>query len=139
MRKGFTLLELMIVVVVIAILAAIGLPQFFRVAERGRAAEGVNALGALRSAQIRHVAETGSTTDNADDLDVDMAAGDLKYFDTIGLTAGVNTRTTPGAIIASVTRDAGVDNPYAAYTLSITGGGDITCAGDAAGCRAAGY
>jgi prepilin-type N-terminal cleavage/methylation domain-containing protein len=50
---GFTLLELLMVVIIIAILASIALPQFIRAAEKARAAEAIQVLSALRSAQYR--------------------------------------------------------------------------------------
>lgn len=48
-RRGFTLIELMIAVVVIAILAAVGYPSYVDYINRGKRAEGKSAL--LRAAQ----------------------------------------------------------------------------------------
>ena len=85
MKKGFTLLELLTVVIIIAILATIAVPQFFKAAERARAAEGVNILGVLRSAQLRYYAEHGNFATRLNDLDVDIPTA--KYFNagSIGL------------------------------------------------------
>ena len=48
-QKGFTLLELMIVVVIIAILASIALPYYFDYIQRSRIIEATTALGDMRS------------------------------------------------------------------------------------------
>ena len=48
-QRGFTLIELMIAVVVIAILAAIGYPSYIEYINRGKRAEGKGAL--MRAAQ----------------------------------------------------------------------------------------
>ena len=62
MRKGFTLLELVIVVIIVAVLAGLGIPQFIKTVERAKAAEGVAMLGAMRSSQLRYYAEFGVYT-----------------------------------------------------------------------------
>ncbi len=119
MRKGFTLMELIVVVIIIGILAMIGLPQFFKVAERGRAAEGVGALGTLRNAQLRYALTNSSnqTTSAMSDLDVDVS--NLKYFTTITLYTVANPQSSASSV-ADILRSGG-------YTLSIAGNGNITC------------
>ncbi len=119
MKRGFTLVEILVVIIVIGILATIALPQFFKVAERGRASEGVGILGALRSAQMRYYTEhQGNYADDCSDLDVDL--GTLKYF-AAPACAGTSNN------LASVARSGSAD--YGAYTLTIDANGDITCAG----------
>ena len=56
-QHGFTLLELMMVVIIIGILASIALPGYLRAAERARAAEALQVLAAIRSSEIRFRAQ----------------------------------------------------------------------------------
>jgi prepilin-type N-terminal cleavage/methylation domain-containing protein len=50
-RKGFTMLELLMVVIVIGILASLAIPQYQSFMEKARAAEAKNFIGAIRNAQ----------------------------------------------------------------------------------------
>ena len=64
-RHGFTLLELMMVVIIIGILASIALPQYLKTSERARMAEAVTMLGVLRAAEVRYSAQNnGNFTAN---------------------------------------------------------------------------
>jgi prepilin-type N-terminal cleavage/methylation domain-containing protein len=49
MKKGFTLLELIVVIIIIGILATLGFTQYARMIERSRGAEGRSVLGAIRT------------------------------------------------------------------------------------------
>lgn len=53
-RKGFTLLEVLIVVIIIGILAAISMPQYMKTIERAKTAEAMSNLGALRGSMDRY-------------------------------------------------------------------------------------
>jgi prepilin-type N-terminal cleavage/methylation domain-containing protein len=58
--KGFTLVELIIVIIIVGILASIGLTQYNKVVEKSRAAEARMILGTLRSAEIADYNEDGA-------------------------------------------------------------------------------
>jgi len=59
MRKGFTLVEIVIVIIIVGILAAIGLIQYNRVIEKERGVEARVILGNLKSAEIANFHELG--------------------------------------------------------------------------------
>ena len=69
-RKGFTLLELLIVVIIIGSLVAIALPQYIKTIEVARSVEAVINIGSLRVAIERYWYERGGITTDLDTLDV---------------------------------------------------------------------
>ena len=61
-RAGFTLVEIMIVVAIIALLAAIAVPGFLRARKRSQATKILNDLRMIDSAVDQYAIETGRST-----------------------------------------------------------------------------
>jgi prepilin-type N-terminal cleavage/methylation domain-containing protein len=91
-QKGFTLVELMIVVIVVGVLAAVAIPMYTLASEKAKASEAVAALGSIRTAMRSYYAEHG-TYINASFVDgaavtvgdiLDVTDSDLmgRYFST---------------------------------------------------------
>ena len=59
-QGGFTLVELMIVVIIVGILAAVAIPMYQGATERAKASEAVAALGTIRGALRVYYAEHGT-------------------------------------------------------------------------------
>ena len=78
LRFGFTLIELLVVVLIIGILSAIALPQYQKVVEKARAAEGLGIMKTYIQAQEVFYLANGHYADSLDLLDVSFPP--LKYF-----------------------------------------------------------
>jgi prepilin-type N-terminal cleavage/methylation domain-containing protein len=118
-RTGFTLVELAVVIVIIGVLAAFGIPQFLKSVERTKAAEAFNYLAAVRSAQERFVAQQGVYTTAATDLDIRQMAP--KYFD-VGTIIVDNS--VPGSPSWSLMLTRKVSSSsYGDYTVTFTQNG----------------
>jgi prepilin-type N-terminal cleavage/methylation domain-containing protein len=63
-RTGFTLVEIMIVVAIIALLAAIAVPGFLRARKRSQASRIINDLRLIDSAVDQYAIENSKTTGN---------------------------------------------------------------------------
>ena len=64
-RGGFTLVEIMIVVAIIALLAAIAVPGFLRARKRSQASRIINDLRLIDSAVDQYAIETNKSTGSA--------------------------------------------------------------------------
>jgi prepilin-type N-terminal cleavage/methylation domain-containing protein len=69
-QKAFTLLELIIVIIVVGILAALGLNQYTRVSEKGKTPEAKAILGAARVSELTYYLEKGAYATSYSDLGV---------------------------------------------------------------------
>lgn len=83
-KKGFTLLELLVVVLIIGILAAIALPQYSKAIERSRMAEAVTMLASIAQAQQRKFLQTDGYASSFVGLDVGPTNVDSYEFYTKG-------------------------------------------------------
>ena len=71
-KKGFTLIEILVVVLIIGVLAAIALPGYMRSVERSRATGPMTNLGSIAKAQNRQKLATMHYTDNVANLDISL-------------------------------------------------------------------
>lgn len=58
-EAGFTLIEVLVVVMIIGILASLAVPQYYKSIERDKASEAVNLMVAMKGAQDRYKAKYG--------------------------------------------------------------------------------
>lgn len=125
-KHGFTLLELMMVVVIIGILATIAVPQYLKTVERARMAEAVSILGQLRSSQMRYRAasSTGSFTSVLADLDFNPAdVAGTSVFTYAAVSAGAVTFDMKATRNATPTVSGGCTAGYVLHVspTAITG------------------
>ena len=119
MKRGFTLLELIVVIIIIGILATLGFTQYTKMIEKGRTAEAKTILGQIRAAQEGYKQENGVYTATIGNLAIEapIVCATTHYF---------NYSTT--AVLGTAARcTAGGKTPNAtiAYTITLdyaTGG-----------------
>jgi prepilin-type N-terminal cleavage/methylation domain-containing protein len=82
MKRGFTLLELIVVIIILGVLATLGFTQYTKVIEKGRTSEAKMILGSIRTAQEAYNLEHGTYAANLDALPVQapQACQNTHYF-----------------------------------------------------------
>lgn len=110
--RGFTLIELMVVVAIVAILAAIAVPSYGRYAYRSRRVDGQELLLRIANAQERYYATYNKYGGLTDIGYADPAESEKRYY---SVTIPASNSTTYTAVASPV----GVQEHDACGNLSI--------------------
>lgn len=117
-QKGFTLIELMIVVAIIGILAAVALPAYQDYTVRAKVSEVILAASSAKVA-VSEAAQANGTMDAAS---ISVATQASKYVASVGYSSA---NSTTGTILAIATGEGKITGAGVQFVGTLQGNGQV--------------
>lgn len=128
-QKGFTLIELMIVIAIVGVLAVVALPAYQDYTARAQMSEALTLAEGQKSAVVEYYSDKGTfPTSNADAGIANASTITGKYVKSVAVTsvaatgtAGSSSATSAKATITATMKSSGVNKDISGKTLILEG------------------
>jgi len=122
-NKGFTLVELMVVIVIIGILAALAIPKLLGATAKAKLTEFKPVLKSIYTLQETHFAEAGSYSATEADIGYKKPGGKASFDYAISATATkLGTATTKSGVSIKLSDESKLDASKLTACTDSTGG-----------------
>lgn len=123
LRVGFTLTEILIVVIIIGILGTLALPALVKTLEKAKLGEAASNLNLIRTGEKIYFLEYSTFVTSIDSLNIENPNDGAKYFDYTVQSASSSD------FKARAQRKSSAPSPYSGYYYEIDKSGTITSNG----------